>query len=64
MRQAEGAERRLHRGQKLKKPGLAAGLCSELGCFLFVEEAELLLEARNTSATVKNGLGAAGPGWM
>lgn len=29
--------------------------------FLLIQEAELLLEARNSSAAVKNCLGAAGP---
>ena len=41
-----------------------SGLFKFVANFLLVEEAELLLEARNTSAAVKNGLGAAGPGRM
>lgn len=38
-----------------------SGLLNLIDSFLFVEEAKLLLEARYTSATVKNGLGSAGP---
>jgi len=41
-----------------------SGLFKFVANLLLVEEAELLLEARNPSAAVKNSLGAAGPGRM
>ena len=38
-----------------------SGLFKIIDSFLLVQKAEFLLKARNASATVKNGLGAAGP---
>jgi hypothetical protein len=64
VRQVKVAEWGVYCGQELKKPGTMSGLFQFIANFLLVEEAELLLEARNASAAVKNGLGAAGPSRM